>query len=215
MNKPYIISTLLAGTGISLIIISLIIIGVTDKTSFIEYKSSNNKILTDSLNYKANSNIKEISFEAENNKRVIVAEGLQGNIYSGETREEVANKLNRHLGNDLLANKGDLIAEYSMSLGVDPYLATAIMMHESACQNKCSALAQKCFNFSGQKGSPTCSGSYKGYSSVDEGIKGHINNLYKNYFSKGLVTVDTIAPKYAESKAWPAKIKYYMNKIEK
>ena len=43
---------------------------------------------------------------------------------------------------------------------------------------------------------------------------GLINNLYKNYYSVGLDTVEKIAPKYAEGNTWAGKINYFVNKIK-
>ncbi len=217
MNKPQFISKVLASVGGALLILSLIIVGVTDKDNFIEYTTSNSKVLASSMKYsgkKEDSAIKEINYTEDEKYEIEIAEAAVGDQYSGETKDEIAAKLNKHLGNDLLAGKGDLIATYSMSLGVDPYLATAVMLHESGCQNKCSGLSRKCYNFAGQKGGNSCMGGYVGYPSVDDGIKGAINNLYKNYYSVGLNKVETIAPKYAASDAWPSRIRYYISKLK-
>jgi len=133
-------------------------------------------------------------------------------VYDGLTFEELVDKLNRNLKNDI-TNKGDVIASKCLELGVDPYVATAIILHETGCgQSSCSKIARECYNFGGQKGSGC--GMYKRYYSVDEGLQGMIQNLYNNYYSKGLTTIDTIAPRYAESSAWPAKIHWYVNKIK-
>ena len=65
------------------------------------------------------------------------------------------------------------------------------------------------------KGSPGCNGgSYKAFPSLDEGIKAFMNNLYNNYYAKGLTTPETIGPKYAASSTWSSKIRSYMNEIE-
>lgn len=213
MKKPHIISSALACTGTCLIVISLIIVGVTDKDRFIAYTTSSSKALMGNMNYKGSNNeIKEIDYK--DNSEIEIAEAIAGDVYSGETNEEIAAKLNKHLGTDMLAGKGELIASYSMSLGVDPYLAAAVMLHESGCHTKCSSLARRCYNFAGQKGAPACSGSYVGYPSVDDGIRGAINNLYKNYYSKGLVKAETIGPKYAESNTWVSKINSYIKKLK-
>lgn len=213
MKKTHAISVLLSSIGICMIVIALIMIGVTNPDSFISY-SSNNEILTTSMKYTSASTIKEVSMKKSPNATIEVAEAFQGDIMSGQTVEEIAIQLNKHLGTDMLMNKGELIASYCISLGVDPYVAAAIMLHESGCHSKCSALARKCYNVAGQKGSPSCSGSYKGYSSIDEGIKGAINNLYKNYYSKGYNTVEKIGPRYAESNTWISKINSYVNLLK-
>ncbi len=215
MSKPHIVSACLSVMGVSLIVIALIIIGVTDKNSFIEYSNSNNKVLATSVNLAGGNNkVEEVEMETTNTAKINVASATQGDIYSGQTVEEIAAQLNKHLGNDMLKDKGELIAHYSISLGVDPYLATAVMLHESGCHSKCSGLTRTCYNVAGQKGAPSCNGGYKRYSSIDEGIKGAIFNLYKNYYAKGLNTVEKIGPRYAESSAWTGKINGYINKIK-
>lgn len=135
-------------------------------------------------------------------------------VYEGMTLEELAIKLDRNLGKDIVAGKGALIATECINKGVDPYVATAILLHETGCKSKCSSLARRCNNFGGQKGSPSCNGgSYKAYNSIDEGLVGFIDNLYRNYYSKGLTTVDTIGTRYAESPAWRGKITWYVGQI--
>ena len=135
-------------------------------------------------------------------------------VYDGLTLEELGEKLNRHLGDDYVAGKGPLIAQLCLETGVDPYIAVAIILHETGCGTKCSNLARYCNNVGGQKGSPGCNGgSFKKFDTLDDGIKGFINNLSKNYFSQGRTTVETIAPKYCEGNTWAGKINYFVNKI--
>ena len=132
-------------------------------------------------------------------------------VYAGMTLEEVAAQLEKSLKNDI-SGKGMVIASKCIELGVDPFIATAIMMHETGCgQNQCSSLARNCYNFGGQKGSGC--GAYKKYNSIDEGLEGMITNLYRNYYAYGLTTVEAIGPKYAESDTWVGKINWYVNKI--
>lgn len=135
-------------------------------------------------------------------------------VYEYMTLEELGEKLNRNLGNDIVAGKGFLIATECINKGVDPYIATAILLHETGCGSSCSKLARTCYNFGGQKGSPGCNGgAYKQFSSIDEGLVGLIDNLNNNYFSRGLNTVESIGPKYAESGTWVSKINWYIEKI--
>ncbi len=132
-------------------------------------------------------------------------------VYAGMTLEEVAAQLEKSLKNDI-SGKGMVIASKCIELGVDPFIATAIIMHETGCgQNQCSSLARNCYNFGGQKGSGC--GAYKKYNSIDEGLEGMITNLYRNYYAYGLTTVEAIGPKYAESDTWVGKINWYVNKI--
>lgn len=135
-------------------------------------------------------------------------------VYEGMTLEELAVKLDRNLGNGIVAGKGSLIATECINKGVDPYVAVAILLHETGCRYSCSSLAKTCYNFGGQKGSPGCNGgAYKRYNSIDEGLVGFIDNLYRNYYSKGLRTVATIGPRYAESNTWVSKINTYVAQI--
>ena len=135
-------------------------------------------------------------------------------VFDGLTIEELAAKLDRNLGTDILAGQGYFIATKCIELGIDPYVATAIMLHETGCGSRCSNLARSCYNVGGQKGAPGCNGgSYKRFNSLEEGITGFVNNLYKNYYSQGLDTVEKIAPRYAEGSSWPAKINSFVEKI--
>ena len=135
-------------------------------------------------------------------------------VYESMTLEELGEKLNRSLGGDIVAGKGQLIAAECINKGVDPYIATAILLHETGCGSSCSSLARTCYNFGGQKGAPGCNGgAYKQFSSIDEGLVGLIDNLNNNYFSRGLNTVESIGPKYAESGTWVSKINWYVEKI--
>lgn len=128
--------------------------------------------------------------------------------------DELVAKLNRSL-NSTLSGKGESFAKYSIELGINPYLAVAIVLHETGCKWNCSTLLRECNNVGGMKGSPGCNGgSYKSFPSLDEGIKAFMNNLYNNYYAKGLTTPETIGPKYAASTTWPSKIRSYMNEIE-
>ena len=135
-------------------------------------------------------------------------------VYDGLTRDELVAKINKNL-NSTLSGKGDIFVDYALSLGLDPYLATAIVLHETGCSWECSYLVKACNNVGGQKGGPSCDGgSYKAYASLDEGIKGFMDNLYNNYYALGLTTPETINPKYAASTAWAGKINYYMQMIK-
>ena len=135
-------------------------------------------------------------------------------VYDNMTLNQLAEKLNKSL-KSTLAGKGYLIASYSLELGVDPYLATAIMLHETGCNGTCSTLVRECNNVGGQKGGPSCGGgAYKAYPTLDKGIIGYLDNLYRNYYAMGLNTVETIGPKYAASTTWASKVNYYINLIK-
>ena len=156
-------------------------------------------------NLQENPLLKEIKVETTN------ASILRQEVFEGMTLDELAEKINRTLKNEI-SGQGYTIANKCIELGVDPYIATAIIMHETGCgQNSCSNIARNCFNFGGQKGSGC--GAYKRYNSIEEGLEGMITNLYKNYYAYGLNTVEAIGPRYAESTTWVGKINWYVNKI--
>ena len=142
------------------------------------------------------------------------AKELTANSGSSLSYDELVAKLNRSL-NSTLAGKGDSFAKYATELGIDPYLAVAIVLHETGCKWNCSTLLKQCNNVGGMKGSPGCNGgSYKAFSSLDEGIKAFMTNLYKNYYAYGLTTPETIGPKYAASTTWATQVRAYMREIE-
>mgnify|MGYP002087773452 FL=1 len=150
--------------------------------------------------------ISELSKEKNVTKRVIV--------YDGMTMSELTEKLNRSL-KSTIAGKGDVFASYSLERGVDPYLAVSIMLLETGCNWSCSSLMRKCNNVGGQKGSPSCDGgSYKSYPSLDEGIKGFIDNIADNYYAYGLTTPEAMNKKYAESDMWAIKVNNYISSVK-
>lgn len=150
--------------------------------------------------------ISELSKENNVTKRVIV--------YDGMTMSELTEKLNRSL-KSTIAGKGDIFASYSLERGVDPYLAVSIMLLETGCNWSCSSLMRKCNNVGGQKGSPSCDGgSYKSYSSLDEGIKGFIDNIADNYYAYGLTTPEAMNKKYAASDMWVIKVNNYISSVK-
>ena len=150
--------------------------------------------------------ISELSKENNVTKRVIV--------YDGMTMSELTEKLNRSL-KSTIAGKGDIFASYSLERGVDPYLAVSIMLLETGCNWSCSSLMKKCNNVGGQKGSPSCDGgSYKSYPSLDEGIKGFIDNIADNYYAYGLTTPEAMNKKYAASNMWAIKVNNYISSVK-
>lgn len=131
-------------------------------------------------------------------------------VYEDMTIEQLSDKLNRVL-KSTMAGKGELVASYSLEKGVDPYLATAIILLETGCNSRCSKMVNNCNNVGGQKGSGC--GAYAAFPTLDDGIRAFVDNLYKNYYRRGLTTPETIGPKYAESSTWSMKVNNYINKI--
>lgn len=132
-------------------------------------------------------------------------------VYDNMTLNELADKLNRTLSSDL-SGKGNVFASYAIELGVDPYLAVAIAMHETGCTWSCSYLARECNNVGGQKGEGC--GQYRAYDTLDEGIYGFIANIKNKYVDYGLLTAEEMNPKYAEDPEWNVKVNKYIEKIK-
>lgn len=132
-------------------------------------------------------------------------------IYDGKTLDELASLLDKSL-NSTMSGKGYLIASYSLENNVDPYMATAIMLHETGCRWECSRIVRECNNVGGQKG--TGCGSYGYFNSLDEGIMAFIDNLNRNYISYGLTTPEEINPKYAEDTNWSKNVNKYIEIIK-
>lgn len=135
-------------------------------------------------------------------------------VYDNLTQAELAAKLNRSL-HSTLEGTGESFAKYAIEMGIDPYLAVAIVLHETGCNGTCSKQVRECYNVGGMKGGPSCNGtSYKRFNSLDEGIYAFMNNLKKNYYDKGLTTPEAMNKKYAASQTWAQKVHHYINKIK-
>ncbi len=136
-------------------------------------------------------------------------------VYDNMTIQELSAKLDRSL-NSTLSGKGYLFASISLELGVDPYLAVAIVLEETGCKWDCSNLVKQCNNVGGQKGGTVkCNGgAYRYYPTLDEGIYGFIENLARNYYAQGLITPEQMNSKYAASKAWSTNVNNYIAKIK-
>lgn len=218
MRKGKVISSLFFILGIMMISIGM----VFQQEQGLKSKKNMNTEQFDLKNIAASANmivVKSSETKTENNNLLLTEIKMETapaavsrvEVFEGMTIEEIAAQLDKSLKNDV-SGKGMVIANKCIELGVNPYVATAIILHETGCgQNQCSNIARNCYNFGGQKGAGC--GAYKKYNSVDEGLEGMISNLYRNYYSRGLVTVETIGPKYAESDTWISKINWYVNKI--
>ncbi|MEG0026420.1 MAG: glucosaminidase domain-containing protein [Bacilli bacterium] len=153
--------------------------------------------------------IEEIKTELPVSEPVII----KNIVYDGMTIEEISAKLDRSL-NSSLSGQGITFVNYCLELGVDPYLAVAIALHETGCNGSCSGLVTQCNNVGGQKGTGCGDTGYQAYATLEEGIKGFINNIYYNYYVYGLTTPDTMNTKYAESTTWAAKVNTYIQTIK-
>lgn len=217
MKKAKIISSILGMVGMFMVSIALVLLSensMTDNISEIEefdiknMASAITAVKVDRVSDNTEKNLVEVKMD------VAPVSVTRVEVYDNLTIEELSLKIDRNLGSGYVAGKGSLIASYCLQKGVDPYVATAILLHETGCNYNCSYLARVCNNVGGQKGGPSCNGSsYKSYSTLDEGIIGFIDNLANNYYSKGLNTIESIGPKYAASPVWTSKIYYYVDQI--
>lgn len=131
-------------------------------------------------------------------------------IFDGMTLTLLTEKLNKHLSSTL-TNTGIYFANYTKKTGLDPYLAVAIVLHETGCKWTCSSLVRNNYNIGGLKSG----GKFIKYNSLEEGIDGYLNILYNNYYSKGLTTAELMQSKYApNSTTWTDKINWYINNIK-
>ena len=178
-----------------------------------------NEYQTDTETKKANANIVDVEEIAKiEDAQEIIDESIDEEVlveedpivYDGMTLEELSNQLNKSLSSTI-SGKGYLIASYSLEKGVDPYMATAIMLQETGCKWGCSRLVRECNNVGGQKGSGC--GSYSYFNSLEEGIMAFIDNLERNYISYGLTTPEEINPKYAEDPNWATNVNKYIEII--
>lgn len=176
-----------------------------------ELLTSNEEILTMKVN-PLNQDIKDklsISKIRKYKKLIIVYDKL--------TMKQLSDKLNRLMISSL-AGKGELFASYSIKMGVDPYIALAIVFQETGCYyGYCSYIVRNCNNIGGMKSFDRnrCPGtSYSDFSSIDEGIIRYINNLAYGYFSRGLNTPELMNKKYAEDHEWANKVNNYINIIK-
>lgn len=171
--------------------------------------SKNNEVKKDIFAY---DNIKEEkSDEVFINVEISSKEEIKKIVYDNMTLEELSDKLEKSLKDDL-SGYGNLIASYSLEKGIDPYLATAIMLHETGCTWGCSNLVKKCNNVGGMKGIGC--GEYGYFNTLEEGIKKFIDNIYKNYYVFGLTTANEMGNKYAEDPGWSRKVNGHIEKIK-
>lgn len=178
-----------------------------DQTKNENTEANSNIQATTVANVVANTSEEKINAEIERQAAAQI-------VYDGLTKQELIDKLNRSL-NSTLAGQGELYATYSLSLGLDPYLALAITLQETGCKWECSSLVKQCNNVGGMKGQPGCNGgSYKAFATLEEGIKGYLDNLYNNYYSKGLTTPELMNSKYAASTTWASKVNNYIALIK-
>ena len=187
---------------------SILTLGVTSASIYYSNINKKNKIvIADTLMDPATINEEMVSDEIITTPEIKEEKII---VYENMTYEELVDKLNRTLSSDL-TGMGYAYATYSLELGVDPYLAVAISMHETGCTWNCSYLLKACNNVGGQKGEGC--GEYKAYDTLEEGIYGFILNIKNKYVDYGLLTAEQMNPKYAEDPMWASKVNKYIEKI--
>ena len=130
-------------------------------------------------------------------------------VYENMTLGDLSAQLDRSL-NSTLSGQGITFASYAAELGIDPYLAVAIVLHETGCKWQCSGAVNNYYNVGGMMGH----GGLLHFNSLNEGIRAYMDNLYNNYVSKGLTTAELMAPKYAASPTWASNVNSYINEIK-
>lgn len=154
----------------------------------------------------------EVKPVVEENKPALVvakAETTEAIVFDNLTMNQLSEKLNRSLKSNL-SGTGNLFAKLSIENGVDPYLATAIVLHETGCNYSCSAAVKNKNNVGGMMGN----GDLIKFNSLEEGIKAFIVNLKEKYYNYGLNTPELMNKKYAANPKWHVKINSYINKIK-
>ena len=133
-------------------------------------------------------------------------------VYDDMTIEELTDKLNRLMKANL-EGKGELFATHCINMGVDPYIALAIVFQETGCYyGYCSYNVNVCNNIGGMVGG-NCNGLYQYFDSIDTGIINFINNLAYGYFYQGLNTPELMNSKYAADPLWAQRVNNYVNII--
>ena len=195
------------GLGVSIFLLGASTIGNTPKIDVLESSKEDNTF-TSSIKTTHKSLIEKSEEIMISGQQIKLAAGVS-TVYDDMTMEQLAEKLNRNL-NSTLTGKGYLIASYSLQQGVNPYLALAIMLHETGCAWSCSSLTQINNNVGGMRGS----NGYLYFATIDEGIKAFIDNLSRNYIRYGLTTAETMNSKYAENPNWHVAVNQYIERIK-
>ena len=153
--------------------------------------------------------VKPVVEEKQPEPVVAKAETTELIVFDNLTMNQLVEKLNRVLKSNL-AGTGNLFAKYTIENGVDPYLATAIVLHETGCNYSCSAAVRNKNNVGGMMGK----GGLIRFNTLEEGIRSFVVNLKEKYYATGLNTPELINPKYAANPNWHVKINSYINKIK-
>lgn len=195
-----------------LVISSLVLIIII--SAYLLCLKMNIKRFESKRNVRSTANYIEIEEKVESStEEVTIAseEIIEPIVYLDMTLDDLTNQLNKSLSSNI-EGMGYLIASYSLEHNVDPFMATAIMLHETGCRWNCSYIVRECNNVGGQKGSGC--GAYGYFNTIEDGIKAFIDNLERNYINYGLTTPELINPKYAEDPNWSVNVNKYIEIIK-
>lgn len=131
-------------------------------------------------------------------------------VYDSLTYDELVKKINKVLKSDL-SGTANLYIDACLEYEVDPYIAVAISLLETGCKWGCT-LGKN--NVGGNMKCQNGSCSLIRFATLEDGINFFVKNLRNNYYNYGLTTVETIGPKYAQSKTWAQKVNKYIEEIK-
>ena len=192
----------------------LLPLGLVIVSAIIVLKGNNSNDALASVKKTVNNSVDLIQFVKENNivnnapTLVILEEEKEEVLYRGLTRDQVVEKSSKFL-NSTLQGTAEFFVDYSIQMGLDPLVAVSIVLQETGCYWSCSYLVNHCYNVGGMMGM----NGYMCFSSLEEGIKAYVDNLYYNYVAYGLVTPETMNHKYAEDPLWGQRVNAYIEKI--
>lgn len=192
----------------------LLPLGLVVVSAIIVLKGNNSNDALASVKKTVNNSVDLIQFVKENDivnnapTLVILEEEKEEVLYRGLTRDQVVEKSSKFL-NSTLQGTAEFFVDYSIQMGVDPLVAVSIVLQETGCYWSCSYLVNHCYNVGGMMGM----NGYMCFSSLEEGIKAYVDNLYYNYVAYGLVTPETMNHKYAEDPLWGQRVNAYIEKI--
>ncbi len=119
-------------------------------------------------------------------------EGKTNNFATGDFAKAYSENSNFKQG--VLADKGAFIEEVCAKYGVDPYLATSIMVNETGWGT--SNAIKNHNNPGGYMDSATNWSTIKTFDTLEDGIEAVVKNLSKNYLNQGRTTIASIGDKY-------------------
>ena len=192
----------------------LLPLGLVVVSAIIVLKGNNSNDALASVTKTVNTSVDLVQFVKENDivnnapTLVILEEEKEEVLYRGLTRDQVVEKSSKFL-NSTLQGTAEFFVDYSIQMGVDPLVAVSIVLQETGCYWNCSYLVNHCYNVGGMMGM----NGYMCFSSLEQGIKAYVDNLYYNYVAYGLLTPETMNHKYAEDPLWGQRVNAYIEKI--